>query len=197
MSQDLVEARKRLRVLGIVQLATYVALGIGIFIEELIHAQNMSPYEGSGYGYYRFDPLFLYQGAASTSMQTYLLGALTLVPSTIILILEPKKQNPKNLKIARGLQLSLFISVCLALLPALAFIVIQGSKLLSVACLVGIIFYPIMLKLVQKAIPVQVQYVNVQPTPPVETKAQSLENAVFCPNCGSPLSADGKCSTCA
>ena len=178
MSQDLVEARKRLRVLGIVQLATYVVFGLAIGFDE-----------GKTY--------LVSSGFFSVDTASYLLGALTLIPSSVIFVLAPTNLNIRALKVARGLQLALFIAVCFALIPAFALIQLSGSFWLGFACLVGIAFYPIMLKLVQKAIPVQVQYVNVQPTPPVETKAQSLENAVFCPNCGSPLSADGKCSTCA
>jgi Na+/melibiose symporter-like transporter len=98
------------------------------------------------------------------------------------------------------LQLALFISVCVAFVPALMLASFSQTAWLVIACVLGVIYFPFMTVLVRKLIPSAVPVNAPAPEPSSEqTKSTpvSLENAKFCPTCGSVLGADGSCPNCA
>ena len=182
MTSELATTRKQLMALGIVQLVTYVAIGLAIY------------YEGSASD--SGNPLAL----GPIGLNAYLMGSVTLIPSAVIFILEARRPNVSGLRLARGLQITLFIAVCVAFVPALMLASFSHHAWLVIACVLGVIYFPFMTALVRKLIPTAVPVNAPAPEPSSEqTKATpvSLENAKFCPTCGSVVDADGRCPKCA
>ena len=183
------ETRKQIQVLGIFQLVTYIGIGLGL--------ANQMPEETYG-------PF----GFASFGLNSYLLAAFALVPSASIFILEPTRRNLKLLRVARGLQIALFVAVCFAIIPAsLMAQFFQGSSWLVIACLLGIVYFFIMNSLVGKVIsPKSQKTATVTQTKksPESTPAgvhvstmKSATNHFYCPKCGVPVVTIGNCGNCA
>ena len=128
---------KLIRVLGIVQLVTYVGLFAALAWPVASEAGGFS--YGSG-----FKEVFLVM---------YGIGGATLVPSALAFIDFKNALNPVRLDFAKSSQKILFIACCVAALPIL-FISMSAMyeyKILLVATLVGVAFYPITVALVKKA----------------------------------------------
>lgn len=170
-------AWNRLRVLGIVQLVAFVSIAAGLYYQPSLGDVG---YLGSFGG----EPL----------LQTYLYGGLTLIPSAVIFILAPNQKKLDQLKIARILQLILFVAVCAAFLPSA--IIAQSEPLLLIACLVGIAFFPFMTSFVSALVPRAVVAVA-QPVVATQTQNAAPAAGKFCDKCGSVLGAEGKCPKCA
>ena len=182
MTSELATTRKQLMALGIVQLVTYVAIGLAIYYE--------------GFASDSGNPLAI----GPIGLNAYLMGTVTLIPSAVIFILEARRPNVSGLRLARGLQITLFIAVCVAFVPALMLASFSHHAWLVIACVLGVIYFPFMTALVRKLIPTAVPVNAPEPEPTSEqTKATpvSLENAKFCPTCGSVVGADGRCPNCA
>jgi len=126
-------AWNRIRVLGICELVAFVAIAFSVNHQETV-----------GGGWKTISGI----GVGGPFLQTYLAAGLPLIPSAIIFILAPKQKKVGRLKVARILQLILFIAVCLAFVPS-AVIAQYGPQLL-VACILGVVFFPFMMIFVGK-----------------------------------------------
>ena len=169
-----------LRILGAVELGLYLALAAGLALPQQ-------------------DEMFI----ANQLVQMYFFAAITLVPSSIIFISSPKHQRVDLIRIARRLQKSLFIAVCLAFLPSI--FLAQYQPALLTATFLGLIAFPVMSSLVKAVLPETPGLPTSTagaPTSADQTRTAEKVQAVtatskFCPKCGSQISTDGKCTACA
>ena len=129
---------KSLKVLGIVEIGTYLACFVA-----LLYANQLL---GRPAEQYTFD------GLRNFLIQAYLVAGLTLAPSVYVFVRYSPKTKPETLENALNLQKILFIAVCAAVLPLLyiSMSAVPEYYVLLVACLLGIGFH-IWLKLITKA----------------------------------------------
>lgn len=177
-SQDKEIKSVQLASLGAVELATFLAIGAWIYFDST-----------GGWG--EVVPMAI----PVEMVVAYFMGALTLVPSTVMFIQAAKGTTVRKLRVARGLQLALFICVCIAVLPSMFFASWHPQFL--IACLVGFVFYLIATSTVKSLTPgYQPKSFATAPTDQVEP-AKTSPAGQFCAKCGSLLDSTGKCSECA
>ena len=170
---------RAIQILGIVELVTFVG-----FTAALASSTSGDYLDGV--------PMV---SNVSGFLNAYLAGGLTLVPSAVIFIISPFQRKASQLKLARGMQLTLFVCVCIATLPAMLFA--RWEPLLFGACLAGILFFLIMSSLVKPLLTDDRPKAAVDATKS-EKPTLNLVDLKFCPTCGSALtSTDGKCPNCA
>lgn len=76
-------------------------------------------------------------------LRLYFLVGLILIPSATIFLIPPKSRSKTLVKLAKKLQISIFVFVCIACIPAILYA--QWHTQALVACLVGIVSFPVML----------------------------------------------------
>jgi hypothetical protein len=164
---------QQLRVLGIVELATYAILLVGLILSA-----------GS---------------IGDIGIVMFALGGLTLVPSALEFVNAPTKRSVEVVAKARNLQMPLFISVCIATFPAMATVGL-GAPAIFVACIAGILFYIIGNSIVKNLTRGEAPAIPAEPaTEPktVSVPVQQTSTGKFCDKCGSKLNDSGKCPSCA
>lgn len=125
---------------------------------------------------------------------TYLAGLATLVPSVIAFLKAPTARNPLKIQTAKTLQRTLFIQVCVALVPSMALLGSMPS--LAIACFLGIIFFGVMLS-ITKPILASNEVVPVATYPQAKAEvAEEVHQGLYCAKCGAPLGAQGFCAKC-
>ena len=125
---------------------------------------------------------------------TYLAALATLLPSVFAFIYAPTARNPEKIKTAKTLQKTLFIQVCVALVPSMA--LASSVPVLLIACFLGFIFFGVMLTFT-KPILASIQTLPAPTYTPVNLESpQSLHQGLYCATCGSPLGAQGLCPKC-
>ena len=124
----------------------------------------------------------------------YLAGLATLVPSVLAFLKAPSARDPQKIQTAKTLQKTLFIQVCVALVPSMALLGSMPS--LAIACFAGFIFFGVMLS-ITKPILASIQSVPVPTGSEVYVdSAQEVHQGLYCAKCGSPLGTQGICPKC-
>ena len=161
----------KLRVLGIVELSTYVLILLSLI-----------------FGGREIDGVIV----------AYLFGAFTLVPSAISFVAAPKRQSIEEVVKARNLQTALFVAVCIAVLPSMVML-FWGAPGVFFASVAGIFFYIIGNAIVKSLTGVTAPAVQPSSAQPgaVESPLASAATGKFCDKCGSKLDSNGKCPSCA
>ena len=117
---------RNLRVLGIIQLITYIAVLAWPFSTSVPLAEW-----------------------AHTALR---FGSITLIPSVWIFIASPKVRSAESLRTAKTMQFLLFIACCVAVIPSIEIAAYPEGSIILIATMIGILFFPITKGLVDKAL---------------------------------------------